>query len=181
MATNPTAKKAVTSLAAGILPGLQKHFPKASQVLGFGGGTTVAQASSKLQTLIGNRTAVTTAQAAARTAVATENSQLPALIAFLETLEAFIRLYFQDNATALADFSLAPPKARAQPTVETKAIAKVKAEATRTARGTVGKKATAAIKGNVSATLVVTPDAAPAAATPEPPAPAAPVTPAVKA
>ncbi len=181
MTMNINNKKTVTTVAAGILPGLQKHFPTASQLLGFGGGTTVAQATSKLDTLIGNRTAVTTAQAAVRTAVASENSQLPALIAFLDALEAFIRLNFEDNATVLADFDLAPPKARTPMTAEAKAIAKAKAKATREARGTTTKKAKQAIKGNVSATLVVTPDAAPAAATPAPAAPAAPVTPIVKA
>jgi hypothetical protein len=171
------SKKTASTVAAGILPGLQKHFPNASQVLGLGGGTTVAQATSKLETLIGNRTAVTTAQAAARTAVATEDSQLPALIAFLHALETFIRLNFDDSASALADFSLEPPKARTPQTAETKAIAKVKAKATREARGTTTKKAKQAIKGNVSVALVVTPDAAPAAATPAPAAPAAPVAP----
>ena len=165
-------KTTLTALAAGILPGLQKRFPTASTVLAFGGGVTVAQASSKLQTLIDNRAAAVVAKAAALQAVADENAQMPALIAFLHALEAFLRGNFNADATALADFSLEPPKARTPMTAEAKAIASAKAQATRKARGTVSAKAKKAIKGNVHATLVVTPNA-PATATPEPAAPAA--------
>ena len=174
--TKKTAKETVTALASGILPGMKKHFPNGSQTLTFGGGSvtaTVDQAVTNLQELIDNRTAVTTAQAAVKVALATENGKMPALLVFLHALEAFIRLTFGASATALADFSLEPPKARTPMTAEAKAVAQAKAKATREARGTTGAKAKKAIKGNVSATLVVTP-AAPATAAPEPAAPAAP-------
>ncbi len=175
---NHRNKETETALATGILPGMKKHFPNGSQLLTFGGGSvtaTVDQAVTNLQELIGNRTAVTTAQAAVKVALANENSKMPALIAFLHALEELIRLTFGANATVLADFSLEPPKARVPMTAEAKAIAKAKAQATRAARGPTTAKARKAIKGNVSATLVVTPNA-PATATPEPAAPAAPVT-----
>ena len=141
-------------------------------MLTFGGGTTVAQATSNLEALIGNRAAVLAANATATKAVAAEDAQLPALIAFLHALEAFIRGNFSADATALADFSLEPPRARTPMTAEAKAIAKAKARATRAARGTTSAKAKKAIKGAVSATLVVTPTA-PETATPQPAAPAA--------
>ncbi len=176
MATNTDTKETVTALAAGMLPGMKKHFTNGAQVLTFGGGSvtaTVDQAITNLQEVVDNRAAVVTARANATNAVAAENSKLPALIAFLRALEAFVRLNFGANATVLADFSLEPPKARVPMTAEEKAIAKAKAAATRAARGTTTAKAKKAIKGNVSATLVVTP-AAPAVATPEPVAPAAP-------
>jgi hypothetical protein len=176
MNTRINTKKTLTALAAGIVPGMRKHFPNGAQTLTFGGGNvtaTVDQAVTNLQALIDNRTAVTTAQAAVKVALATENSKMPALVAFLHALEAFIRLTFGANATALADFSLEPPKARTPLTAEQKAVAKAKAQATRDARGPTTAKAKKAIKGNVSATLVVTPNA-PATATPAPAAPAAP-------
>jgi hypothetical protein len=163
---NNDTKETVTDLASGIIPGLRKHFPNGAQMLTFGGGSvtaTVDQTVTNLQALIDNRTAVTTAQAAVKVAIAAENGKMPALVAFLHALEAFIRLTFGASATTLADFSLEPPKA----------VAKAKAAATRKARGTTSAKAKKAITGNVSATLVVTP-AAPAPATPEPAAPAAP-------
>src|ERR1700722_4226860 len=160
---NNDTKETVTDLASGIIPGLRKHFPNGAQTLTFGGGSvtaTVDQTVTNLQALIDNRTAVTTAQAAVKVAIAAENGKMPALLAFLHALEAFIRLTFGASASALADFSLEPPKARVPMTAEAKAIAKAKK----------------AIKGNGSATLVVTPNA-PATATPEPAAPAAPVAP----
>ncbi len=173
---NHSNKETEIALATGILPGMKKHFPNGSQTLTFGGGSvtaTVDQAVTNLQQLIDNRTAVTTAQAAVKVALAAENGKMPALLAFLHALEAFIRLTFGANATALADFSLEPPKARTPMTAEAKAIAKAKAKATRAARGPTTAAAKKAIKGNVSVALVVTP-AAPPIATPEPAAPAPP-------
>jgi hypothetical protein len=173
---NNDTKETVTDLASGIIPGLRKHFPNGAQMLTFGGGSvtaTVDQTVTNLQALIDNRTAVTNAQAAVKVAITAENGKMPALVAFLHALEAFIRLTFGASATTLADFSLEPPKARTPMTAEAKAVAKAKAAATRKARGTTSAKAKKAITGNVSATLVVTP-AAPAPATPEPAAPAAP-------
>jgi type I site-specific restriction endonuclease len=166
-------KKTVTSLAAGILPGMQKHFTNGSQVLTFGGGAvtaTVDETVTNLKEIVANRAAVTDAQSAVKKAVAAENAALPALVVFLHELEAFIRLTFGADPTVLDDFSLAPPKARTPLTAEQKAVAKAKAKATREARGTASAKAKKAIKGNVSATLVVTPAApeTPAATTATP-------------
>jgi hypothetical protein len=147
-----STKETETALATGMLPGMKKHFPNGSQTLTFGGGNvtaTVDQAVTNLQQLIDNRTAVTTAQAAVKVALAAENGKMPALIAFLHALEAFVRLTFGASATALADFGLEPPKARTPMTAEAKAIAKAKAAATRKARGTTSAKAKKAINSNV--------------------------------
>lgn len=160
--TNLTAKRTVTSLASGILPGLKKHFPNGAQSLTFGGGSvtvTVDQTVNALQTLVDTRAAVVTARATAKVAVAAENSKMPPLLAFLRALEAYIRLNFEANDAALADFGLAPPKARTPLTAEEKAASAAKRKATRAARGTTTAKAKKAIKGNVTATLVVTPNA----------------------
>jgi hypothetical protein len=168
MTTNTSTKETVNALAAGMLAGMKKHFANGAQTLTFGGGSvtaTVDQAITNLQAVVDNRAAVVAARANATNVVAAENSKLPALVAFLRALEAFIRLNFGASATILADFGLEPPKARTPMTAEEKAVAKAKAAATRKARGTTTAKAKKAIKGNVSATLVVTPDA-PATATP---------------
>ncbi len=65
----------------------------------------------------------------------------------------------------LADFGLEPRKEPTPLTAEQKAAAAAKREATRKARGTSSAKAKKAIKGNVTATLVVTPEAPAAGAT----------------
>jgi hypothetical protein len=155
------SKTSVAMIAGGLITGMNKRFTNGAQSLTFGGGavnTTVTAAIANLQAIVDNRAAVTTAQAAAKAKVAQEDAQMPALLAFLRELEAFIRLNFGADATALADFALTPPKARTPMTTEQKAVATAKAAATRKVRG-ASKTAT----GNVQATLVVTP--APAAAT----------------
>ncbi len=170
-------KTTAATLAGSFITGMRKRFPNGSQTLTFGGGafaTTVDAAIANLQALVNNRTAVTTAQAAAKATVDEENAKMPALLALLRALEAFIKLNFEANASALADFGLPPPKARTPMTAEQKAVASAKREATRLARGITTAAKKKAVKGNVTATLVVTPAASPEA--PAAPA-AAPATP----
>ncbi len=166
-------KSTAVDLAGRFITGLRKRFPNGSQTLTFGGGgvaTTVDAAVANLQALVSNRTAVTTAQAAAAAAVDEENAKMPALLAFLRALDGFIKFTFGADATALADFGLAPPKARTPLTAQQKAVAAAKREATRQARGITTAAKKKAVKGNVTATLVVTPSAS----TEAPAAPAAP-------
>ncbi len=174
MTTKNNSKKTKTNavtLAGGFIAGLRKRFPNGSQPITIGGGaaTTVDAAVASLQALVTNRTAVTIAQAAAAAAVDEENAKMPALLVFLRAVEAFIKFTFGADATALADFGLAPPKARTPMTAEQKAVAAAKREATRQARGITTAAKKKAVKGNVTATLVVTP----AASTEAPAAPAA--------
>ena len=68
-----------------------------------------------------------------------------------------VRTAFGGQADVLADFGLAPKKARAPLTVEQMAAAAAKRKATRAARGTTSKKASKkGIKGAVTG-IVVTP------------------------
>jgi hypothetical protein len=171
-------KTDLIGIVTGILAGMKKRFPNGSQTLTFAGGLvtpTVDQAVAKLQTILTNRTAVTTAQAAASKAVDDEDAQLPALLIFVRALIAFLRFTFGTDATALADFGLTPPKPRTPLTTEQKAAAHAKAEATRKARGTMGSKQKKKVTGAPAAAAATAP-ATPAAPAP---APAAPATPAV--
>ena len=59
------------------------------------------------------------------------------------------------NQGQLPGFGIMPPTARALPTPETKALAKVKAAATRKARGTQGKKQKLAIKPSTNVSFQV--------------------------
>ncbi|HEX8793345.1 MAG TPA: hypothetical protein VF765_20520 [Polyangiaceae bacterium] len=174
-------KKTTATRAGEVLGGMKKRFPNGGQKLTFGGGATtvtVDEAVGNLQEIIDNRAAVTAARGAAKAKVAEENAKLPTLLAFMRALLGFIKFTFGADPEALADFGVEPPKARTPMTAEEKAIAAVKREGTRKARGVIGTRKRAAVKGDVNATLVVTP-AAPAAtpAAPEPPAPPAVATP----
>jgi len=172
MDTKVRAKKSVAARAADVAAGMKKRFPNGSQKITFGGGSfevTVDDVVTNLEEIVTNRAAVTTAKAAAKAKVAQENAKMPALLGLLRALVAFIRVNFGADAAALADFGLEPPKARTPMTAEQKAVAAVKREATRQARGTVGPRAKKGVKGNVQARLVVTPASAePASVAPAP-------------
>lgn len=180
-------KKTTATQAENLGVGMKKRFPNGSQTITVGGMTiTIDAANANLQAVVDNRSAVTVARAAANVTVSNENAKLPPLLTFMRALVAFIRGTFGNDATALADFDLEPHKARTPMTAEQKAVAAAKRQATREARGEVSAKKRQAIKGNVTAELVVTPvtpaapPAAPAAARTAPapePAVAPPATP----
>jgi hypothetical protein len=177
MAKN-TGKNAVATRVGQLIAGTKKRFPNGSQKLTLGGGSavTVDEAVAELQKLVDNRAAVTAAKAAAQVKVEAERSQAPALDAFVRVFEAFVRFTFGTDTAALADFGLAPPRARAPLTAEQKAVAAAKRAATREARGTKSAKAKKSVHGNVAAKLVVTPvtvvAASPPATVSAPPTPA---------
>jgi hypothetical protein len=165
---NKTTK---ASLVQNLITGANKHFPNASQTLTFGGATrTVTALTQLLQSYVDLRQSVITSQAATKTKVAAERAQTPPLLAVIDEFVAFVKVTFGNQPDALADFGLAPPKARTPLTAEQKAVAAAKRKATREARGTLGKNQKKGVKGAVTATLVVTPQAGskPAVTTPAP-------------
>jgi hypothetical protein len=179
MANNKTGKTSLAQRAAQLIAGAQKRFPKGTTTVTVGGATTtVTAAVNEIQTFIDNRDAVVAAQATAKAKIAAEKAALPTLTAFLNAFTATVRFLFGNDAEALADFGLAPHKARAPLTAEQKAVAAAKRKATREARGTKGPKAKADIHGNITAQLVVTPaDGANGTPAPAAPAPAPAATP----
>jgi hypothetical protein len=159
--------------AGQLIAGVRKRYPTGSQALAFGGaaGTVTADSAvAELQELIDHRAATTAAQATARDKVQAEREATPALVAFMNATEAFIRFTFSNDTAALADFGLQPRKRPAPLTAEQKAVAAAKRKATRLARGTTSAKAKRAIKGNITAQLVVAPANAAQVAAPEAPA-----------
>jgi hypothetical protein len=173
---NPGLQNTATR-AESLSEGTTKHFPNASQTLTFGGAThTVTEVTTNLGQIVTLRTATTSAQATAKAKVATETTQLPPLLLFMAAFVAFVKATFGNQPDVLADFGLAPRKALTPMTVEEKAAAAAKREATRKARGTMGPVKKQAIVGNVIG-VTVTPITAPVAPA-APAAPAAPSTPA---
>jgi hypothetical protein len=189
MGNNTIGKGTRATRAGQLVAGTRKRFPNGGQNLTFGGGATtvtVDAAVAELQKLIDLRAATTAARATARDTVKAESGQMPTLVAFMNAFEELVRFTFGADTKALADFGLTPRKGAVPKTAAEKAVAAAKAKATRAARGTKGPKARKAVRGNVTATLVVTPAAPPPAegsAVPAPaPAAAAPaVTPPAKA
>jgi hypothetical protein len=168
-------KNSKAALVGQLIAGAKKHFPNGSTQLTLGGApTTVDGVTSQLAGFVTNRAAVVAAQAAATTKVSAERAAMPALNALIDAFIAFVRLTFGTQADVLADFGLAPPRARTPMTAQQKAVAAAKRQATREARGTTSAKVKKAVHGNITASLVVTPGTPAPAAAPEatPPSPA---------
>ena len=165
-----TTKSSQAARVKKLIAGTEQHFPNGNDPLPFGNTTrTVTALVTLLQTSVDLRSGVDVARATLASRVAAENAQEPALRAFAAAYTAFLRSRFGNEPQTLADFGIAPRKARAPITVEQAAVAVAKREATRAARHTMGPKKKKAIKGNVTATIVVTP----LASVPVAPAPAA--------
>jgi hypothetical protein len=124
--------------------------------------------------------AVSSSRAAWIAAVQADRAERSQTAAFVGAFQGILKGMFQDPS-ALADFGLTPRKS-GKKTVEVKSTAVAKNLATRQARGTMGKKQKAKIKGSVTqapsqggAGAIVTPSAAssagPAASTATAPSP----------
>jgi len=158
----PTSKEAEALLVVKLATGTQKHLSGVAQLLVGSGTFTPAQVESQLQAFANLRASVDTAKAAVKAALTDEASQGPAMRAFVQAFIAFVRAAFGNSPDVLADFGLAPKKARKVLTAAEQAAATAKRNATRAARGTRGKKAKLAVKGNVTG-VTVTPVTAPPA------------------
>jgi len=157
-----------------LILGTQKHYPNGSQQLSVGGATfTVTALTALMQSFVDGRAAVDAAKATATASVAADRAQAPSKMAVMSAFETVVRGTFGNSADVLADFGLTPRKRPTPLTAEQKAVAVAKRAATRAARHTMGTVQKKDIKGNVSASLVVTsPAAAPTATPPAPGAPA---------
>ncbi len=152
------------ALATQLVAGTQKHFASIATLMFASGSFTPAQVVAQLQQLITFRTDVDTARSALEAKLATETAQAPAVLTFMRGYMQFVKTTFSKSPDVLADFGLKPNKAKTPLTVEQKAAAAAKREATRAARGTKGSKAKQAIKGNVTGVVVTPVTAAPPAA-----------------
>jgi hypothetical protein len=157
MANNRNKNGKATAMTQ-VIAGARKNFPNGSQVITLDGtSTTIEAVVNEFQTFVTNRAAIVAAQTAVRNKVAAEGAAMPALNATFEAFVAFVRQTFGKSSTVLADFAIPVVRTPVAQTAEQKAVAAAKRKATRAARGTTGPKAKKAIKGNVTASLVVTP------------------------
>jgi hypothetical protein len=145
----PTKAQALAGVLA-LIAGTQKHDPNGSFTI----GNATFTAASLLQLLQGLADTMTRRDEA-KTAAADALTELRDVAARVKPLMAGYRAIllatYAGASQTLADYGLAPPKARTPLTVEQKAAAKAKREATRKARGTKGPKARLAIKGTTAA------------------------------
>jgi hypothetical protein len=119
------------------------------------GSTTVTPADivRVLQERVDAGKAVVTAENARTAAVKADRDKRAQTAAFVQSLRRMVQGMFTQSPDTLGAFGLKAPKA-ANPTVTTKATAVAKSKATRTARGTLGKKQKKAVKGAVPTTAM---------------------------
>jgi uncharacterized membrane-anchored protein len=166
-----TRKRRDASLAEQLAAGAKKHFSTASS-LAFAGATyTPSQVEAKLTELATMRKGVDDTRAALKRKLAEEAARAPPLRSHMASFVAFVRATVGGAPDVLADFGLQPNKVRASPTLDQKAAAVAKREATRAARHTMGTKQKKAVKGTIT-TIVTAADSA--AAGPVTPAAAGP-------
>ena len=164
MGTNIKVTKGTrAALAASLAVGAQKHIAAGISLTVGGSLLTLAQIESTLNGFASLRNDVDAARAALQAKLATEEAQTAVMTAFLSAFVKIVRGMFGSQPDVLADFGLQPTKAKTPLTIEQKAAAAAKREATRAARGTMGSKQKQAIKGNVTGVTVTPVTAAPAA------------------
>jgi hypothetical protein len=149
-------KKAETEHAAQLVAGIEKHFANVASLMFASATHATGDIVKALKALGTMRAAVEDAQSASKAAVAKETTDAPPIRALMADLDAFVKSQFSKSPDVLADFGLAPKKARTPTPAAKKTAAVAKREATRKARGTMGKKAKLAVKGDVVG-VVVTP------------------------
>jgi hypothetical protein len=166
-----TGKSNQASRVKQLILGTKKHYANGSAELQVAGATfTVTALTQLMQDFVDNREAVEASKAAMKAKIEAERTHAPSQIAVIHAFETIVKGTFGTSADVLADFGLAPPKARTPLTAEKKAVAVAKRKATRAARHTMGKIQKKGVKGAVSAALVVTPQAG-SQPTASPPAP----------
>jgi len=175
------SKAAALAHVQAIIAGTTKHFPNGSFTFG---NTTYTSASliQVLQDLASAMQARDAAETGAKDASTAAQATQAKVGPILRAYERLVLVTFAGATQTLADFGLAPPKARTPLTAQQLAARAAKAKATRTARGTTSKKQKLAIKGDVTGVIVTpvttagpsSPTAAPAVPAPVTTAPSGP-------
>jgi hypothetical protein len=107
-----------------------------------------------VQGLVNSAKAVVASRAAWQAAVAADIAERAKQKTFMSGVRQSLFVAFGGAIDVLADFGLAPHKARRALTPEEKQVAAAKGQATRAARHTMGKKQKKAVKGNVTGITV---------------------------
>ena len=167
--TTSNTKAAALAHVQAIIAGTTKHLPSGSFTIG---NTTYTSASlvQIFQGLVSAMQARNVAVTGAKDALTAEQAAQSQVDPILRAYERLVLVTFVGATQTLADFGLAPPKARTPLTAQQLAARAAKAKATRVARGTTSKKQKLGVKGDVTG-VVVTPVTSPTAARPASPAP----------
>jgi hypothetical protein len=170
--TSSQSKASALVNVQALMAGTEKHFPNGSFTLGNAAYTTASLVQA-IKVLADALTVLAAAHASTRDAVTALREAETKVTPLLRDYRNFVRAAFSTANAQLADFGLAPPKARTPLSSEKRVAAAAKMRSTRTARGTTSKKQKLAVKGDVTGVLV-TPVTSAGASSPPTAAPAVP-------
>lgn len=137
-----------------LIDGFTKHSATLSTLVIGGASYKTTDVITIVQGLVNSAKAVVSSKATWQAAVAADKAERAKQKTFLSGVRQSLLVAFGGSIDVLADFGLAPHKARTAPTPEQKQAAAAKAKATRVARHTMGKKQKAGVKGDVTGITV---------------------------
>ncbi|HEV3194211.1 MAG TPA: hypothetical protein VGY54_27085 [Polyangiaceae bacterium] len=154
MSTLKKGNRKEADFATQLVAGAQKHLSNIGQLVIEGSTFTPAEAQAKLIAFANLRNDVDAARATLKAKLTAEMAQLAGLREFFLAFVTFVKAAFGNSPDILADFGVKPKKARKPLTVEQKAAAAAKRKSTRAARGVIGTRKRAVIKGDVTGVVV---------------------------
>ncbi len=154
MSTVIKGNRKQADFATQLVAGAQKHLSNIGQLVVDGSTVTPAEAQAKLASFANLRNDVDAAHAVWKAKLTDEMAQVSGLREFLLAFVTFVKAAFGNSPDILADFGIKPKKVRRALTVEQKAAAAAKRKSTREARGIIGKRKRAVIKGDVVGAVV---------------------------
>jgi hypothetical protein len=161
-----------------LIDGFSKHGATMASIVIDGTSYKTPDVITIVQGLVNSAKAVVSSRATWQTNVAADIDERTKQKTFMSGLRKSLLVAFGGSIDVLADFGLAPPKARTPLTPAQKQAAAAKGKATRAARHTMGAKQKAQITGATAASLPsgdATKVPATSPATPPPASPPAPV------
>jgi len=165
-----------------LIDGFTKHSATLATLVIGGTSYKTADVITVVQGLVNSAKAVVTSRATWQAAVSADKAERSKQKTFMSGVRQSLLVAFGGSIDVLADFGLAPHKARTAPTPEQKQAAAAKAKATRAARHTMSTKQKKAVKGDVTGITVTVNSASTAQrsgdVTKAPTTPVAPVSPA---
>ena len=156
MPNPPKNRPTLSSRAAMLAAGVQKHLMSVTSFTFAGVAYTPAELVQTLQDQVAAVNQVAAARGAWNKAIKTDADLRIKVDNIFLALREQVRQMFPNDPEALADFGFSPKKAR-RISPDAHVVAAAKAKSTRRARGTMGRKQKAAIKGPVPETVTLTP------------------------
>jgi hypothetical protein len=158
-----TNRKRSDQIAAdqAMIAGIQKFLPQNAPLTLGSQSTTPAAIIQVYRDRIAANQAAQTAEASRAAAVKANRDTRASTTAITESFRLMVLAMYSQSPDTLSVFLMKPRKASVR-TPAQKALAAARAKATREARGTMGPKQKASIKGTVSTVTIGSPDPSPA-------------------